>query len=172
MLKKFPFKDSLLQDLRIIDPKNRKDVTAETAMNLAKRFKILQDEDLDSLTDECHDYVVSPDDDLPSAEQEINTFWIEMSQQKLANDQLRFPKLCSIVKAMMAIPNSNSECERVFSCLKKIQTSFRSELSQETICSILASKLNNDNVCFQSIPTKATLQMARTATKTYCEEHK
>lgn len=173
MMKKFPFKDTIIQDLGIIDPRNRGNVTAETALNLAKRFKILDDEDLDALGDECHDLCVSPDDDLPSFEdQNINRFWLDMSRMKLANDQLRFPKLCSIITVAMTIPNSNAECERVFSHLKKIQTSFRSELSNDTISSILATKLNNNKSCFESIPEKTTLRKAKLATKSYTNEHK
>lgn len=49
MMKQFPFKDTIIQDLGIIDPRKRGNVTSETALNLAKRFKILDDEDLDAL---------------------------------------------------------------------------------------------------------------------------
>lgn len=147
--------------------------TSYSALNLAKRFKILDDEDLDALGDECHDLSVSPDDDLPSFEdQNINRFWLDMSRMKLANDQPRFPKLCSILTAAMTIPNSNAECERVFSHLKKIQTNFRSELSNDTITSILATKLNNNKCCYESIPEKTTLKKAKLATKSYTNEHK
>uniref|UniRef100_K1PWZ9 rRNA-processing protein UTP23 homolog n=1 Tax=Magallana gigas TaxID=29159 RepID=K1PWZ9_MAGGI len=38
--------------------------TSYSALNLAKRFKILDDEDLDTFGDECHDLSVSPDDDM------------------------------------------------------------------------------------------------------------
>mgnify|MGYP005949819817 FL=1 len=72
----------------------------------------------------------------------------------------------------MTIPNSNAECERVFSHLKKIQTSFRSELSNDTFSSILATKLNNNKSCFESIPEKTTLRKAKLATKSYTNEHK
>lgn len=32
MMKKFPFKDTIIQDLGIIDPRNRENVTAETGI--------------------------------------------------------------------------------------------------------------------------------------------
>lgn len=69
-------------------------------------------------------------------------------------------------------PNSNAECERVFSHMKKIQTSFRSELSNDTISSILATKLNNNKSCIESIPEKTTLRKVKLATKSYTNEHK
>lgn len=34
MTKKFPFKDTIIQDLGIIDPRNRENVTAETGIYL------------------------------------------------------------------------------------------------------------------------------------------
>lgn len=34
MMRKFPFKDTIIQDLRIIDPRKREEVTAETGISL------------------------------------------------------------------------------------------------------------------------------------------
>ena len=46
------------------------------------------------------------------------------------------------VKACLVLPVSNADNERIFSMLKKIQTDNRSELSNNTICSLICAKQN------------------------------
>ena len=88
------------------------------------------------------------------------------------DDNMRFRHLSKVAQTVMVIPNSNAECERVFSCVKKIHTSFRSEMNNETLCCLLVLKINNEKCCYESLPSAETLKLAKSATKAYCDAHK
>lgn len=81
----------------------------------------------------------------------------------------RFGTLCKLAFALLSLPNSNSDSERTFSMVRKIVTDYRSELANETICSLLCTKINSDTVCYEYKPSKAVLKMAKTATQRYNE---
>ena len=68
MLKKFPFGDSLLKDLGILQPEKTSSYSASTVLKLAKNFPQLQPADsksLDSLKLEFTDFLLSPEDLAP-----------------------------------------------------------------------------------------------------------
>jgi hypothetical protein len=46
--------------------------------------------------------------------------------------------------ACVVLPNSNADSERIFSMLKIIQTEHRSELTNDTICSLICDKQNQN----------------------------
>lgn len=79
----------------------------------------------------------------------------------------RFPVMGKIVRAMLSVPNSNAECERVFSMVKKIQTETRSNLDNKTVCALLTTKINNVQQCNLMKPTKELLQSAKKACVVY-----
>ena len=95
MLKKFPFKDSILKDLGIINPEQVCPYTFNTVENLAKRFPQLDlhtSNSLDRLREEFTDFKLSPGDH-PSLEKpdyksavgwkpRAGAFWIEVGKIK------------------------------------------------------------------------------------------
>ena len=58
--------------------------------------------------------------------------------KELFSKQPRYPNL-----SKLALPNSNADSEHIFSMLKKIQTEHacRSDLANDTICSLIMSPL-------------------------------
>ena len=65
MIQKFPFGDSLLQDLELLQPNKLNSSTVDTAIGLAKCFPQLElsnASSLDKLREECLDYILSPMD--------------------------------------------------------------------------------------------------------------
>ena len=58
MLAKFPFKDSTLKDLSLLDPRNRLEINVSSSLNLAKRFCYYNCDELDLLTMEIGDFKV------------------------------------------------------------------------------------------------------------------
>ena len=56
------------------------------------------------------------------------------------------PLLACVAQAVLTIPNSNADCERVFSMIKKIQTGNISELASDSIAALLSCKLNQVQV--------------------------
>ena len=75
------------------------------------------------------------------------------------------------MKALMTIPNSNADSERVFSMVCQIHTDFRSDLENDTICSLLSTKINLDGPCYCADITEAHLKAAKKATRNYVQEH-
>ena len=64
----------------------------------------------------------------------------------------------------VVLPNSNADCERIFSVLKKIQTEeHRSELANDTICSLICAKQNQNMECYEYCPDSELLKKAKTA---------
>ena len=76
-------------------------------------------------------------------------------------------KRWKLAKSCCVIPVSNADPERVFSVLKKIQTEMRSELNNDTICSLMCVKQNQDISCFQYEPSDNLLKTAKQAVLTY-----
>ena len=54
----------------------------------------------------------------------------------------------------LVLPVSNADSERTCSIVKKIQTEFRSELSVDTINSLLTTKQNQNVTCVDYAPTE------------------
>ena len=79
----------------------------------------------------------------------------------------RLGVLAKVAKSLLVLPNSNADCERAFSIVKKINTEFRSELKNDTICSLLACKFNQNSNCFEYSPSIDVLKVAKQATADY-----
>ena len=74
-----------------------------------------------------------------------------------------------LVSGVLTIPNSNADCKKVFSVVKKIQTSMRSNLNNSTLNAWeVTAKLNVTDKCYASIhPSKQQLRLAKQACVTY-----
>ena len=58
--------------------------------------------------------------------------------------------------------HSNADGERIFSMLKEIQTEHRSELANDTICSLICAKQNQNMECYEYCPDSEVLKKALT----------
>ena len=142
--------------------------------SLASRFpQIVKEEDKDDLADELLDFTLTPKEDLPDfSDKNVAKYWIEMGKIQMSyGRKLRFPNLSNLAKACVVLPVSNAEPERIFSMLKKIQTEFRSELKNDTICSIIGAKQNQDKKCYEYEPCESVLKNAKAATMLYNASH-
>ena len=79
MVSKFPFRDTTIRDLSLLDPSSRSKTTSASVTRLAKRFLRLSTEDMDDLHREFLDYKSMPEDQLPpvdaSSPSAIDHFW-------------------------------------------------------------------------------------------------
>ena len=57
---------------------------------------------------------------------------------------LCFPHLANLAKYVLALPVSNADTERVLSIVKKIVTSYQTDLEQTTLCALVPCKLKSD----------------------------
>jgi hypothetical protein len=72
--------------------------------------------------------------------------------KELFSIQPRYPNLSKLALACVVLPNSNADSERIFSMLKKIQTEHRSKLTNDTICSLICAKQNQNMECYEYWP--------------------
>ena len=130
--KNFPFGDTILQDLGIVQPTKTKSCTVSTINRLAERFPQIELDSPDSfhlLAQEFTDFLLSPED-LPALRYYKNCneveklhpglFWWEVGKIKTLLGGLRFANLAKLIAGLLAIPSSNADSERGFSILRKI----------------------------------------------------
>ena len=96
--------------------------------NLATRFSIVADYEIEHLVEEFQDYQLSPDDDLPAvtSDSRVDTFWADMGRKKTFVGTVRFPLLTRVMTTLSVISHSNDDSERVFLMVRKIDTDSRS----------------------------------------------
>jgi hypothetical protein len=68
--------------------------------------------------------------------------------------------------------HSNADSERIFSMLEEIQTEHRSALANDTICSLICAKQNQNMECYEYCPNSEVLKKSKTACIDYNNELK
>ena len=105
MFKKFPFGDTILKDLGIVQPNKTDSYTVNTIHRLAKRFpqiELASSDSLDHLAEEFTDFLLSPSDLPPltyykdcdgTKTPRPGPFWWEVGKMKTLLGESRFPNL-------------------------------------------------------------------------------
>ena len=104
MFTKFPFEDTIMKDLGIAQPHKTKTYTVSTIQRLAKRFPQIELDSSSSLAllaEEFTDFVLSPDEELPTPQlykdcDQIEKplpgpYWWEVGRMKTVSGEQRFP---------------------------------------------------------------------------------
>ena len=159
MLNKFPFGDTLMKDLSVLQPENTSLFPFSKIISLAKRFPqigLSESASLDQLQEEFQDFKLSPGD-LPSIVKykaadgvlraKAGLFWSEVNKMTTLDGQPRFNLLHQLMAGLLSIPVSNADSERGFSMLRKIHTDQRANLDQSTIIALMGMKFNCDDCC-------------------------
>ena len=171
---KFTFDDRTIRDLSFLDPRKRLNVSSESINRLSTRFlSMLSYEELDELQAELRDYKSMPECLLPTLDMSSNSgidhFWAEMAAMTKPGDlqQQWFPHLTRLSKALLVLPHSTADPERLFSMVRKIETDHRGSLLPSTVNSLLCIKLNTDQECYRSneLLTQKLLRSAKSATE-------
>lgn len=119
------------------------------------------------MAEEIQDYALSPSCEIPET-QDTEQFWGQVCQIiDPFSGKPRFPVLSALAAAMLALPNSNAASERAFSMVRRIHTEFRSELGNDTLCSLLSVKINSDISSKDYTPSNKVLMAARSACVDY-----
>lgn len=184
MFKKFPFGDTILKDLGIVQPDKTKSYSFSTVKRLAMRFpqiELASSDSLDLLRSEFTDFTLSPGD-LPSPTYYKDCsgtekprpwpFWWKVSKIKTLLQEPRFPNLAKLMAGLLSIPCSNADAERGFSILRKIHTDQRSNLHQTTIVSLMSLKFNSDDCCHDVKLDEELLKNCKKATRTALAKYK
>ena len=175
ILQKFTFQDNLIDDIGILLPENRDIIRPQTALRLARRFAMTVPMPAhDSLEEEVLDYSLAPITTLPQVEEgqdQLCQYWQAIGRMKCVDGTHRFPNLARLAKCMLSLPHSNADTERVFSIVRKIVTDYRTEMEQDTLCALVACKLNSDFDCYHFDPPHKVLVKAKKATSDYNNAH-
>ena len=136
MLKKFPFGDSLMKDLGVLQP-NKVTTYAEDVLLKLPQLDLDEEDTIRLLKEEYLDFTLSPED-VPQAQNyssvenlqrpKVGKFWKDVSSMMTFDRSPRFPTLYKLIFALMTIPCSNADSERSFSILRKIHIDHRSNL--------------------------------------------
>ena len=180
MLKKFPFSDTILKDLGIINPHQVHSYTFNTVKSLAERFKQLglaDSNSLDALREEFMDFTLSrsdlPDPSLETYNYKSATgqkkpragmYWNDISKIRTLDGQTRFPFFSRLMAGLLSIPASNADSERGFSMLRKIHTDQRPTLKPSTVASLMCIKMNSEECCHNSHFNEELLSRCKKAT--------
>lgn len=143
LLKKFPFGSSILPDLRILNPSERRNFKEFPAavLRLAKQFPQLglsETGKLEELNTEAVDFYMADAADLPE-HSDVDAFWAAMHDVKQIGSTVPlYANLLVLVRALLALPASNADSERSFSMVRKIDSEDRSHLERSTVlhCSL------------------------------------
>lgn len=140
-----------------------------SVIHLLQRFGL--DLPVNSVEDEFTDYSLSPSSDLPpySKDGSLLDFCYSMADMTLPSGDKRYQYLPDLAIVALTLPHSNAATERCFSIVRKVQTDFRGNLSNETLGSLLSVKLNSDTDCYKRQPSKQLINSAKRACVAYNE---
>lgn len=156
MLKVFPLADTTLSMIPAANPDRRDSYSAAQISELAKTTGIYTNsEDLDDIYQEwiAHQLEASTSSASPAK------YWHSCT----------YPKLSKLMAALLSIPHSNAQSERVFSMMKKIVTDQRTDICDDSLVSLLLVKMNfPDDTTF----SKELLKDLKKSAVTYNLKHK
>lgn len=165
--KRYDFNDPILPFIHIFEPKNALDNT--TRLEYPSIFfitkllhRITNDDDIfcQKIDDEWR---MLPNLDLPEViknENEIDIFWSKLLNFKSIDDIHPMQNLSEFCLALLSLPHSNADCERVFSKVNLIKTSTRNKLNTDTVQGCILSSQDiktNFNNCTQFEPSNNLL---------------
>lgn len=167
ILKKFPFKDPLLKHATVADVSKRRKAEFDSVVYLVTRFPFIVGEEkgeevppekMDQLRNEFLLYQIDKD---INETLRIDECWGGMDMQE------KYPLLSKVMLAVLTIPHSNADPERVFSAVRRVDTEFRPNLGEKLLQSLIVNKTHNKahNICCYNVKfSKEFLKRAKSAT--------
>jgi hypothetical protein len=156
---RLPLNNPVLRDLNFLDPQKAVSGTIASIANVATIFpNIIPAKELQRLDQEWRQLIFDEEvSDLADSCATLPTeaFWVKIS----SNDNYKL--LGAFAKAMLCLPVSNADCERVFSQVNLIKTSHRNRFSTEGVASLIFVKegvKHTSESCVKFEPTREMLQ--------------
>ena len=196
ILKKIPLREELIQNTVWINVPQRIEAEWQNVEFFYNRFHaIFHEIPVDPLFEEFFDYQSLTNSDIgedvwQAAEvvdaieggtevfhYRVDILWWYIGHMKQPGSSAkRFQHLTRIAEAVLVIPHSNAEEERLFSIVRKNKTDSRSCLGLEgTLSNILALKLaypEELTPCYKFRPSDDLLESSKKAASSYNREHK
>ncbi|XP_052131690.1 uncharacterized protein LOC113215455 [Frankliniella occidentalis] len=135
---RFDFGDPLLTALPVLKPKTATKFEARQYSNSIIPFADLvpraKPADLQALDDQWRRLPLDPDiPDEVLAEEEVDVFWHKIGQLTDSDGELKYSVLAEFVLAVLSLPHSNADVERIFSKITLIRTRLRNRLVTPTV---------------------------------------
>ena len=134
-------------------------------LHLSTRF--CANVDPETLKDEFEDLQLLEDDAVVTSvdghHRRLDHVWGDVMALKTPMGSVRFPVLTTVYTALLCLPHSNTDSERTFSMLRKLNTECRNHLLAETITAYLQCKINFDSCCPKFQVSSAMLRDAKHA---------
>ncbi|KYN10052.1 hypothetical protein ALC57_17824, partial [Trachymyrmex cornetzi] len=144
MLKRLPYKDPLFEHLTFLNPKIALyyDENRIKIKDLSHVAVIVENIDITQLDFEWRILPSIFDDEQTKelASLEIDEMWGKILAHKDFNDEIMFPNLQLLVEAVLSLPHSNAEAERIFSIVTDAKNKKRNRLSNDTVSTICVTR--------------------------------
>ena len=156
---RLPLNNPVIQDLKFLDPQAAISGTIASISNVASRFpNIVPTEKLQCLDHEWRQLVFDEEmSDLADscATSPTEEFWAKVA----ANDNYKI--FGTFAKAMLCLPVSNADCERVFSQVNMIKTTHRNRFSTEGVASLIFVKDGVKHLSESCVQFEPSAEMVR-----------
>eukprot|EP00057_Strongylocentrotus_purpuratus_P020198 XP_011674672.1 PREDICTED: uncharacterized protein LOC105443327 [Strongylocentrotus purpuratus] len=141
VIAKFPLEDEVICHAQVTNPGKRLDVSFSSLSFFCHKFHM--EDKLDIVELEFLPYQVDPLLNV-SLDKRADEVWTEIRTLKdHVTDKLKYDNLGKLMHAILALPHSNADDERLFSIVRKNSTEFRPSLKTTTLSDILTKKLRN-----------------------------
>ena len=166
--KNFPLSEELLYHARVADVTQQATVGFNDIRYFLKKFPCIlgssQSCTADLVHNEFNNYQVEElSEDIKSMDR-ADSQWKAISELKDTSGELKYKHVSHVMAAILVIPHSNCDCERVFSLLKKNKTEFRSSMKAGSLESILQLKVNAQGACYEQTYDAELLKRAKSST--------
>lgn len=140
-------------------------------IELAERLNVLVPPDV--LMQELSDFTLAPASELPPfvyGETFLDQYWFDVADMSLPTGRKRFVNLSEVALTALSLPHSNAEAERCFSLVRKIQTDYRTHLTNNSLQSLLSVNINRSCSCYEVKVSPDLLRKAKKSCVTYNEK--
>ena len=142
MIKRLPYKDTFFEQLSFLDPKVafscKARVTFKDLSDIAARLNI-------NITQLAFEWRVLPrrftDEQKENlAYLDIDEMWAKIFECEDDDGNKFFPNLAKLVEAVLSLPHSNAEAERIFSIVSDVKNKKRNKLGNDTVSAICVAR--------------------------------
>jgi len=123
-MKILPFDDRVINNLVVMDPTKRDELTWAPIVRLIERFVLVADQEV--LKEEFEFFQLMEVTEIGveegAVQKSVDRYWGEFMKINTAIGQMRFPELAQVMVAVLSLPHSNADCRKAFSFARKLHT--------------------------------------------------
>ena len=166
-IKKLPFNNKLLGSVSWMLPLKQDLELENQVLSVATELpQVVAMEQRSTLREQFIDYFTYQ---LPSpitSITDIALYWYRVGKIIDVSGDIRYPLLGKLAKAILVIPNSNADVERMFSQMGLNKTKLRNSLGTETPTALLRLLMNAQEQCYSFTPANELLEKCKNAMAT------